>query len=384
MKKFIILIILLAACNNIFAFLTQANWRWRNDDGTETTATWKAAQNTPVTLSTTGQIWRLRLEVYDNVNDLPISLLDTLQYATSTSGPWYDIVTTVPDVNPGSLIGNAFVIAEASAFVVQGEPTTAQLAGVALPFVPGKIMVDSMVLKGYSLAYQQRTEFEWAIIATSNIVPNTTYYFREWGATANNLDIGMTYPSLLTAGVLPIKLSGFTVSREDNRVKLEWSTASEQNNAWFEIQRSSDGKTWNTIANVKGQGTTAASNAYKVYDDSPLSGLNYYVIKQYDVNGHSYQSEVKILRMPNLKSIIFVSPNPSRSGINFSIVNRGASNVEATVTSMNGNIIHRELFNNVQPNSINKLNLKQQPAPGVYILKLKAEGLSESIKVIIE
>ena len=88
--------------------------------------------------------------------------------------------------------------------------------------------------------------------------------------------------------------------------------------------------------------------------------------------------------MANIKSIIFVSPNPSRSGINFSILNRSASNVEATLTTTNGNTIHREIFNNVQPNSINKLNLKQQPAPGVYILKIKAEGLSESVKVVIE
>ena len=377
MKKFIILIILLAACNNIFAFLTQANWRWRNDDGTETTATWKAAQNTQVVLTTTGQIWRLRLEVYNNTGGVtPVGVLDSLQYATSTTGPWTNI-DTVTGSNP-------FKIAGTSAFVVQAEPTTTQLAGVALTFVPGKINVDSLVLKNYNLADQRRTEFEWAITTTPNIVPNTTYYFREWGSTANSLDIGMTYPSLLTAGVLPIKLSGFTVSREDKRVKLEWTTSSEQNNTRFEIQRSSDGKTWSTIASINGQGTTAASNTFKIYDNSPLSGLNYYVIKQYDVNGHSYQSEVKILRMPNVKSIIFVSPNPSRLGINFSIVNRGASNVEATVTTMNGNTIHREIFNNVQPNSINKLNLKQQPAPGVYILKLKAEGLSESIKVIIE
>ena len=251
MKKFIILIILLAACNNIFAFLTQSNWRWRNDDGTETTATWKAAQNTQVTLSTTGQIWRLRLEVYNNTGGA-VDVLDSLQYATSTSGPWTNI-DTVAGSNP-------FMIAGTSAFVVQAEPTTAQLAGVALTFVPGKINVDSLVLKNYNLADQRRTEFEWAITSTPNIVPNTTYYFREWGSTANNLDIGMTYPSLVTAGVLPIKLTGFTVSREDKRVKLEWTTASEQNNARFEIQRSSDGKTWNTIASLKGQGTTAASN----------------------------------------------------------------------------------------------------------------------------
>ena len=138
--------------------------------------------------------------------------------------------------------------------------------------------------------------------ATPNMTPNTTYYFREWGSTANNLDIGMTYPTLITSVVLPIKLTGFTVSREDKKIKLQWVTASEQNNDRFEIQRSSDGRTWKTIANIKGHGTTTASNTYKAYDESPLSGINYYVIKQYDVDGHSYLSDVKFVRMPKMQN----------------------------------------------------------------------------------
>ncbi len=375
MKKLLILIVLLTAYSNIFAFLTQRNWRWRNDDGTETTATWKAAENTPITVTSTADILRLRLEVYNNTGG-SVGLLDTLQYATSTAGPWTNL-----DTLAGS---NAFMITTTSAFVVQDEPTTSQLTVIGLTFVPGKIMVDSMVLKNYNLADQRVTEFEWVIRATANAATNTTYFFREWGSTANNLDVGKTYPSLTTAGVLPIKLAGFNVNREDKKIKLEWSTASEQNNDRFEIQRSSDGSTWKTIGSVKGRGTTTTSNTYKVYDENPLNGINYYVIKQYDVDGHSYLSDVKFLRMPDAKSIIVVSPNPSRSGVSFSIVNKGASKVEAILTNINGNIIHREIFNSVAANAINKLNLKQQPAPGVYILKLKSEGLSESVKVVIE
>ncbi|KAA9038489.1 T9SS type A sorting domain-containing protein [Ginsengibacter hankyongi] len=374
MKKIVILTIMLAACNNIFAFLTQSNWRWRNDDGTETSATWKAAQNTQAVMNTSGEVWRLRLEVYNN-SGTTLGLLDTLQYATSTGGPWTNIDATSSS--------NPFIIEGTSAFVVQGEPTTAQLAGVAYTFAPGKIMVDSMLLQNDSLADSRRTEFEWAIKSTPSIVPNIIYYFRQRGIT-QAVDPSYTYPSLITAGVLRVKLSKFTVSREDKNVRLEWVTSSEQNNTRFEIQRSGDGKTWKPIASINGQGSTGASNTYKVYDDSPLSGINYYVIKQYDVDGHAYQSDVKILRMPEIRSIVSVSPNPSRSGINFSIANRGASNVNVTLVSMNGNIIHHEVIGNVQPNSINKLNMKQQPAPGLYILKLNAESLSESAKVIIE
>jgi hypothetical protein len=165
---------------------------------------------------------------------------------------------------------------------------------------------------------------------------------------------------------------------------LDWSTASEQNNDRFEIQRSSDGKTWKVITTVKGHGTTATSNNYTAYDEKPLSGINYYSIKQYDIDRHAYQSDVKSVKMPDVKPIISVYPNPSRSGVNFSLVNMGASNVKAILSNINGNTIHQEIFQNVPANAINKLNLQHQPAPGVYILKLQAEGLSESLRVVIE
>lgn len=377
MKKLLILIVLLAFYSNIFALLTQANWRWRNDDGTETSATWKAAQNTQAVLTTTGEVWRLRLELY-NTTGSSYPFKDTLQYATSTSGPWTNI-----DVTAGS---NAFMIAGVSAFVTQADPTTPQLAGTAYTFSPGKILADSMTAENLDIADQRRTELEWAIRSTPNIVPNTVYYFREqWGILGAFNPPGAAYPSLITAGVLPIKLSGFNLSREYKKIKLEWVTASEQNNDRFEIQRSTDGRTWKTIANIKGQGSTSAtSNTYKAYDESPLNGINYYVIKQYDVNGHSYQSDVKFLRMTAANSILSVYPNPAHSVINFSISNKEALDVEAILANVNGTVVHQEIFKNISANAINKLSLQHQPVPGVYILKLKTEGLSESTRVVIE
>jgi hypothetical protein len=376
MKKLIILLVLLVTYNNLFALLTQANWRWRNDDGSETTATWKASQNTQAVLNITGEIWRLRFEVYNNTGN-NVAIFDTLQYATSSSGPWINL-----DIVAGS---NPFKIAGVSAFVTQAQPTTEQLSGVAgYTFIPGKIMVDSMVLKNISMDDQQHAEFEWTIVSNSNILPNTTYYFRQFGTTASPLDAGMTYPSLVTAGTLPIKLSGFAVSRQEKKIKLEWNTTSEQNSDRFEILRSSDGRTWKTVGKINGYGTSSTSKTYHAYDDDPLGGVNYYVIKLYDLDNHFYLSNVKSVRMPDVKPIISVYPNPARSGINFTIVNKGASNVEATFTNINGNLIHKEIFKSVPANALNKLNLERQPAPGVYILKLKAEGLLESFRIVIE
>jgi hypothetical protein len=374
MKKILILTILLVTYSNIFALLTQGNWRWRNDDGTETSATWKDAQNTQPILTTKGEIWRLRLELYNNTGG-SYPFLDTLQYATSPAGPWTNI-DKVTSSNP-------FMIAGISAFVTQAELTTPQLAGFPYSFASGKVMVDSMVLKNLNLADQQRIEIEWAIKITPNILTNTTYYFRqEWSSTVQ-LGPGMTYPSLITAGLLPIKFTGFTASREDEKVKLEWIATSEQNNARFEIQRSPNGRTWKTIDNIKGRGL-AASNAYRIYDESPLSGINYYMIKQYDADGHFYQSDVKFVKMPETKSIISVYPNPAHSAVSFSIVNKSATNVEVFLSKINGTIIYKKIFQNVSANTINKLNLQHQPTPGIYVLRLKAKDISESVRVVIQ
>jgi hypothetical protein len=57
--------------------------------------------------------------------------------------------------------------------------------------------------------------------------------------------------------------------------------------------------------------------------------------------------------------------------------------VEASLINVNGKVIHREIFKTVPANTINKLNLNHMPAAGQYILKLKAAGLSENVKVVI-
>jgi hypothetical protein len=375
MKKVLLLTMLLVTSYHLFAFTTQANWRWRNDDGTEVTATWKAEQNTAITLNSRTEVFRLRLEVYNKTGSA-VDFLDTLQYATSVSGPWTNL-----DTIAGS---NAFQIAGVSAFVVQDEPTTAQLAGVPLPFAPGKIMVDSMVLKDYNLADQTRTEFEWTIKATPNTPANTTYYFRHWGSTANSLDFGMTYPSLTTSETLPVTISSFNVYADKNRVRLQWTTVTENNNDHFDIERSVDGISFTKIATIKGNGTSSQVHNYTVYDDHPFGGMNYYRIKQFDTDGKYSISDTRSLKMILEKYSVTVYPNPARSDINFILKNYSGTRITAILSTIGGKMIHEETIQVNQSGNTYKLNLARKPASGLYILQLKGEGLSENIKVFVQ
>lgn len=90
MKRILFLIVFLVTYSNIFAFLTQRNWRWRNDDGTEVSATWKSNEMVPITMNSTSQTIRLRIEIYNNSGS-SIGVLDTLEYATSPLGPLFPV-----------------------------------------------------------------------------------------------------------------------------------------------------------------------------------------------------------------------------------------------------------------------------------------------------
>lgn len=376
MKKVLLLAVLLVSYSNIFAFLTQGNWRWRKDDGSETTATWLANENAAPTITSIDSTLRLRIEVY-NTQTNDIALTDTLQYTTDTAhGPWIDITTTAGL--------NAFMLAGTSLYVVDSEPTTSQLAGAsASAFLPGLVHISHEVLYD-SVPSDMRTEYEWGIRPTTNLQPNTTYYFQHWGSTAQKKKT-TPYPSLRTAGVLAVRFLNFTVAAEDKKVKLQWTTTSEQSSDRFDVERSSDGRAWNVIGSTKGNGTTTGAHTYTVYDNSPLKGMNFYRINQYDMNGKSGISEIKSLKMLlDNSSLLAVFPNPAKSNINFNLPRFNGGDLMVTLSASNGKTVHTETVRVAQQGVTYTLHLNKQLNPGMYILHVKGPDISQSTKVIVQ
>ena len=376
MKKLLFMAILLISVSDIFAFTTQGNWRWRKDDGSQTTATWIAAQNTSFVLSDTTSAIRLRIELYNDTADAG-GLLDDAIFEDSSNlpGARWDIIAVVPDAD------DPFRLAGSSANLTDLEPTTKQLAAShAASFLAGRVMVATDSFPNATVPARTGTEYEFVIKPTGNIKPSVTYYFR-----VNAAKYIHPLPILTTGAVLPVQLVNFSINKDGKKVKLQWSTASEQNNDRFEVEKSIDGSAWKNIATVKGNGTSSQAQHYSSYDASPANGINYYRLKQVDVDGRSNISDIRSIRFNDAsKTIISVSPNPVRGVINFKLDNINASNLVAVFSDVNGTILYQQKYKNVQANTINKLNLSQPPAAGVYILKLQADGLSESIRVVVQ
>lgn len=99
-------------------------------------------------------------------------------------------------------------------------------------------------------------------------------------AAANTVFRGLSFSPKVTT--TPIKLLAFNGKEVANGVRLNWSTASEQNNSHYEIYRSADGQSFTKLGSVEGNGTTNDKLNYSFTDLSPLSGTVYYKLRQVD------------------------------------------------------------------------------------------------------
>ena len=141
-----------------------------------------------------------------------------------------------------------------------------------------------------SLSYTRPTgtgTSNWTLITTTGSMPSTSNLrirFTNNSSTAQFRidDIILTYQS-----PLPITLMSFTAEKRDNYNLLEWSTASEINNDYFLLERSTDGINWNVINKTLGAGNSNNLINYSFTDYNFESVINYYRLTQVDYNGAS-------------------------------------------------------------------------------------------------
>lgn len=112
---------------------------------------------------------------------------------------------------------------------------------------------------------------------------------------------------------LPIELTEFTATLSNqNATILDWQTASETNNNGFDIEHSTDGLTWEKIGFVEGQNT---ADKYSFIHPAPQRGVNYYRLKQIDLDGGFKYSEIVSVEV-NRSNTISIYPNPTKDKIN--------------------------------------------------------------------
>lgn len=131
--------------------------------------------------------------------------------------------------------------------------------------------------------------------------------------------VTINFPS---ASSLPVSLTDFTGLYNGNgNVQLQWVTNFEENSRIFEVERSLDGRNWETAGSLKAQGSSPVKNKYSFIDDVGRNTANrkdlFYRLKLVDNDGKTSLSRVLIVRVYNTRStkMISVSPNPAKNDI---------------------------------------------------------------------
>jgi len=182
---------------------------------------------------------------------------------------------------------------------------------------------------------------------------------------------------------LPVELIDFTYTVTDN-VNLYWSTASEINNDYFEIEKSTDGINFEHIGGVNGNGNSNSIIDYNYIDKNPLNGISYYRLKQVDFDGKFEYS--KIIAVEYEKQFSFnVYPNPINSGgiLSLEFANTEQKEVLVVVNDIYGRELYTKILITHQNGFVVACDCMDRLPSGTYIIMATSQNNIYKKKLVI-
>lgn len=179
--------------------------------------------------------------------------------------------------------------------------------------------------------------------------------------------------SNLSCILLPVNFGSLEVECEGAGAKILWSTLYEFNNSKFEVEKTTDGKYWESIGSVQAIGLSYLENFYSFYDTkSPKNTPVLYRIKQIDNNGDiSYSGEQQAMCTQNMAAVgnVVITPNPFHGALNI----RSTGGIE-----LGSVVIYNSVGLRVYANKTSQESLQIEThdfAPGVYVIKVNGENI---------
>jgi hypothetical protein len=170
---------------------------------------------------------------------------------------------------------------------------------------------------------------------------------------------------------LPVKLVDFSIKENQQYVKLNWTTATETDNDFFTVERSTNENDWTAIQKVKGAGNSSSLLSYEAYDYAPVNGKAFYRLKQTDIDGTVTYSDIKVVNRTEAAKGLSIFPVPNIGNtINIAGIN-DYKNFDLQVLNAGGHI----LFSSVLSKS--SIELPSLVA-GIYFVRVKNKVTGEA------
>lgn len=197
-----------------------------------------------------------------------------------------------------------------------------------------------------------------------------------------NMDIGLAYSPL---PVTIIEFAGYWDKANDVN-RLKWTTSSETNNDYFEVQRSFEGEPFSVIGKVEGQGNSTEINSYHFNDEGIMkNGVYSYRLRQVDYDGqYRYSDIIKILVSRERSESAVLYPNPTNTTSLLEIQSDPGSKIQVGIYDAVGKLFMPIIKNQVNESGVIQIDLSTHNVPqGVYHLKVGIDDKINTIKWIV-
>jgi dienelactone hydrolase len=184
--------------------------------------------------------------------------------------------------------------------------------------------------------------------------------------------------------ILPVTYTDFEVHtstvNDNTRVTVDWTTASEQNNHYFVIQRSTDGVLFTSLDSLPATNLTTA-HSYSYIDGTPPSGHDFYRIQQVDLDGKTSFTGIKEVTVGSEGPLALrISPNPASGATVFLEMNSaGLGVLQVSLSDAQGKIVHTWTFQKQNAQWSQTLDLGNVP-PGNYFITVKGDNNSRQVR----
>ena len=204
------------------------------------------------------------------------------------------------------------------------------------------------------------------------------------GAYTSN---GFSTVQEINATALPVELTSFEARLDQNEAVLEWKTASEVNNAGFEIEHQAPrAANWAKVSFVEGHGTTSEAKSYRFKTDELKPGPHKFRLKQVDYDGAFEYSSVVEMEVTLSTKFNFTPtyPNPFHNRTRFSLTLRNDQEVRIAVYNTIGQRVASIHNGPLAANEQHEFSVDGSRLPsGIYFIRAQGDSFSETRRAVL-
>ncbi|MBK9382034.1 MAG: T9SS type A sorting domain-containing protein [Chitinophagaceae bacterium] len=230
-------------------------------------------------------------------------------------------------------------------------------------------------LTGLIVAWRDPADSRWENSlggpqTVTSISPFTTGTLLRTSVEANGFGYFTFGSANINGSPLPVKLSNIRAFEKQQGIQIDWTAYQEDNLSRYQVERSADGQTFMPVGDVAARNLVIESN-YSFFDANPLPGVNFYRLKNIDLDGKSgYSNVVKVNLDKNIKGFTLY-PNPVRSAVvSFQSSDLSKGNYSVNIFNANGQQVYAQRFNHSGGSVNQTLQLPAGVRSGMYTMQL--------------